>query len=120
MSDGPAIVLAADWVLTEERGTGAPEAIYGVDCMTCEARSPLFDDDHLPVAVWAIQHTQQEPTHTLFLSRVEKHWRVLRRPEPEPATGNDRRSERIWGPVFVGLMCLLTAAAGFLPALGRT
>ncbi|TNM25792.1 hypothetical protein [Streptomyces sedi] len=85
--------------------------------MTCAEESPLFDDDTLPVAVWGVQHAQQT-SHTRFLFRTEKHWVVVRRedresePEGPPAAGGS-----FAGPAFVGLMCLLTAASGFLPLL---
>ncbi|GAA3853773.1 hypothetical protein [Streptomyces sedi] len=109
------IVRGADRVLIQERGPGVPEGIYGAECMSCEAVSPLFDDDSLPVAVWALQHSQDRPDHTLFLARTECHWRVVPRPDdPPPAasSGSD-----FLGPAFVGLMCLLTALSGLLPAL---
>ncbi|WP_062204424.1 hypothetical protein [Streptomyces sp. NBRC 109706] len=117
------IVRGADWVLCEERGAGAPAAIYGAECFSCGQRSPLFDDDALPVAVWCLQHSQQEPRHTRYLSRTEKHWRVERRPEEAEGGGDGRASpvgaflDRAVGPAFVGVMCLLTAASGLLPAL---
>ncbi|UED86327.1 hypothetical protein [Streptomyces profundus] len=117
------IVRGADRVLCEERGVGAPEAIYGAECFHCGQLSPLFDDDALPVAVWCLQHSQQEPTHTRYLARTERHWRVEPRPEEREGGGDGRASpvgaflERTAGPAFVGVMCLLTAAAGLLPAL---
>ncbi|RMI46001.1 DUF7848 domain-containing protein [Streptomyces triticirhizae] len=110
------IVRGADWVLVKERGPGVPEGIYGAECMSCEARSPLFDDDELPVAVWSIQHTAEYPEHTLFLARTERHWRVVPRPH-ETGPEQPPESGGVLGPAFVGLMCLLTALAGFLPAL---
>ncbi|UED85601.1 hypothetical protein [Streptomyces profundus] len=100
---------------------GAPEAIYGAECFSCGQLSPLFDDDALPVAVWALQHAQQEPTHTRYLARTERHWRVERRPEENGVRGRASPVgaflDRTAGPAFVGAMCLLTAAAGLLPAL---
>ncbi|MDT0270678.1 hypothetical protein RM844_30840 [Streptomyces sp. DSM 44915] len=117
------IVKGADWVLCEERGVGAPEAIYGVECLGCGAASPLFDNDPLPVAVWALQHTQQLPEHTRFLSRIERHWRVVRRPDADPEAEGQAAAgpvaaflDQAAGPAFVGLMCLLTALSGLLPA----
>ena len=109
------IVRGADRVLIQERGPGVPEGIYAAECMSCEAKSPLFDDDPLPIAVWAIQHSQNQPDHALFLARTERHWRVIARPDPPqpPAPGNGGLA----GPAFVGLMCLLTALAGLLPGL---
>ncbi|KAB8159514.1 hypothetical protein FH609_028415 [Streptomyces sp. 3MP-14] len=110
------IVRGAEWVLVKERGPGVPEGIYGAECMSCEARSPLFDDDELPVAVWSLQHTAEFPEHTLFLARTERHWRVVPRPhDPAPAQRPDTGG--VLGPAFVGLMCLLTALSGLLPAL---
>ncbi|GAA3886795.1 hypothetical protein [Streptomyces sedi] len=111
------IVRGADRVLVQARGPGVPEGIHGVACMTCEATSPLFDDDPLPTAVWAIQHSQDHPEHTFFLARTERHWRVLPRTDP-PAPPPARGSGGFGGPAFVGLMCLLTALAGLLPGLG--
>ena len=111
------IVRSADRVLVEERGPGVPAGIYGAECMRCEARSPLFDDDPLPVSVWAIQHAQDRPDHTLFLARTERHWRVVPRPDPTPPPQPVDRIGEVAGPAFVGLMCLLTALAGLLPVL---
>ncbi|KAB8169942.1 hypothetical protein FH609_006690 [Streptomyces sp. 3MP-14] len=112
------IIRGADWVLCEERGEGVPDGIYGVACMSCEAASPLFDDEQTPCGVWALHHTQERPDHTLFLARTERHWRVVRRPEPEdPAAARPTVLDRALGPAFVGLMCLLTAASGYLPLL---
>ena len=45
------VVRGADWLLQEERGQGAPRAIHGAECQSCDAVSPLFDDDSLPAAV---------------------------------------------------------------------
>ncbi len=126
MSDAkprPVVVKGADWVLCEERGEGAPEAIYGAECLACGARSPLFDNEALPVAVWALQHTAQQPDHARFLSRTERHWRALRRPEPEPGGQPPPPGpvvaflNQAAGPAFVALMCLLTARSGLLPTL---
>ncbi|WP_062218031.1 hypothetical protein [Streptomyces sp. NBRC 109706] len=120
---GDAIIRSADWVLTDEHGAGAPEGIFGVECMTCEARSPLFDNDQQPVAVWAIHHVQEQPEHDLFLARAEKHWRAVRRrhededPPHAPAGTAAGFLDRAFGPTFVGLMCLITALSGYLMAL---
>ncbi|WP_062214219.1 hypothetical protein [Streptomyces sp. NBRC 109706] len=118
------VVKGADWILSEVRDRGAPPAVQGAECMTCEARSPLVDDvDPQRMAVWAIGHTQQRPEHTMFLLRTEKHWRVqhlvqdFAANEPEEPMTPDEQTGGWFGPVFVGLMCLLTAAAGLLPAL---
>ncbi|MDT0269051.1 hypothetical protein RM844_22450 [Streptomyces sp. DSM 44915] len=126
MTDNQAIsiVRGADWVLCEERGAGAPEAIFGAECASCGEQSPLFDDDSLPVAVWSLHHTAGNPEHARFLFRTEKHWRVVRRPEAGEAGGGGGRAspvagflDRAAGPAFVGLMCLLTALSGLLPVL---
>ncbi|UED84088.1 hypothetical protein [Streptomyces profundus] len=120
---GEPIIKGADWVLTDEHGPGAPDGIYAVECMACTARSPLFDNDAHPVAVWAINHTQENPDHGLFLARAEKHWRVVRRrhedesPGPAPQKPVVAFLDRAFGPAFVGLMCLCTALTGYLIAL---
>ncbi|UED83269.1 hypothetical protein [Streptomyces profundus] len=116
----PRVVKGADWILSEVRERGAPPAIQAAECMSCDARSPLVDDaDPQRMAVWAIGHSQQEPEHTMFLLRTEKHWRVQHLvqgvEDVEPVEGE--QAVGWFGPVFVGLMCLLTAAAGLLPAL---
>ncbi|MFD6691131.1 hypothetical protein ACFWEV_35365 [Streptomyces bacillaris] len=119
------VVKGADWILSEVRDRGAPPAIQGAECMTCEARSPLVDDvDPQRMAVWAIGHTQQQPRHTMFLLRTEKHWRVQHLVQDFAAAADEVTAEESdeqtggwFGPVFVGLMCLLTAGAGLLPAL---
>ncbi|MDT0266897.1 hypothetical protein RM844_11400 [Streptomyces sp. DSM 44915] len=126
MSDAQpvSIVRGADWVVCAERGVGVPEGIFGAVCQSCGVESPLFDDDSLPVAVWVLHHTAGEPEHTRFLFREEKHWRVVRRPEVGEGGGGGGRAspvagflDRAAGPAFVGLMCLLTALSGLLPAL---
>ncbi|SOD62766.1 hypothetical protein SAMN06297387_107140 [Streptomyces zhaozhouensis] len=109
------IVKAADRVLIQERGPGVPEGIYGAECMSCEALSPPSGDDSLPVAVWAVQHSQDHPEQTLFLARTERHWRVVPRADAPPPTAPSGPGPV--GPAFVGLMCLLTALSGLLPAL---
>ncbi|WP_431044281.1 hypothetical protein ACQUSR_21840 [Streptomyces sp. P1-3] len=75
-----AIIKGAEWVLSPESGEGAPQAIYGVECMTCAQSSGLVDDDPRPVEVWTINHTRAEPTHRQFLVTTQKHWRV----DPNP------------------------------------
>ncbi|WP_062203937.1 hypothetical protein [Streptomyces sp. NBRC 109706] len=116
------IIKGADWVLTDDHGPGAPSGIYGVECMVCEARSPLFDDDAKPVAVWCLHHTAQHPDHDLFLARAEKHWQVVRRRHEDENPPPPQRPvlaflDRAFGPAFVGLMCLGTALTGYLIAL---
>lgn len=91
---GPEVILkGAEWVLSAERAEGAPDAIYGAECMTCEAESGLVDDDPKPVEVWALEHTRQHGlAHSQFLVTTQKHWRVdpLRRgPESEPGPEGD-------------------------------
>ena len=110
------IVKGADWVVVEEKGPGVPKGIHGVECMTCEEKSPLVDDDSLPVAAWAIHHTRDHPEHQLFLAHTERHWRVVARPDP-PSPPPENGTGGFAGPAFVGLMCLLTALAGLLPGL---
>ncbi|WP_062208245.1 hypothetical protein [Streptomyces sp. NBRC 109706] len=123
------IVRGADWVVSEERGPGVPQVIYGAECLSCDARSPLVDDDAQPVTVWVIEHTRDTADHGRFLIRSEKHWRVDCPTEPPagPPAGPSAAPEpprrpvadfvdRAFGPTFVGLMCLLTAATGLLMA----
>ncbi|WP_062205332.1 hypothetical protein [Streptomyces sp. NBRC 109706] len=113
-----------NWLLAPVREQGAPEGIFGGECVTCGELSPLVDDDPQPVAIWAIRHTQREPSHGLFLFRAEKHWRVERcadgiEGDAEARSGRHPVAEffdRAFGPAFVGLMCLLTAFAGYLMA----
>ncbi|UED86568.1 hypothetical protein [Streptomyces profundus] len=110
-----------NWLLAPVRAEGAPKGIFGGECVTCGEQSPLVDDDPQPVAIWAIRHTQREPSHGLFLFRAEKHWRVERcaaaNAAADAAGGRHPVAEffdRAFGPAFVGLMCLLTAFAGYL------
>lgn len=53
-----------------------PEAIYGVECLTCGEESGLVDDDPKPVEVWALEHARHNGlSHGRFLVTTQKHWR---------------------------------------------
>ncbi|WP_405804833.1 hypothetical protein [Streptomyces sp. NBC_01187] len=87
----PTILKGTEWSLSAETGLGAPEAIYGVRCMTCASESGLVDDDPRPVGVWAIDHTRNHPSHRQHLLTTQKHWRVdptptRQMPAPEPGS----------------------------------
>ncbi|UED84874.1 hypothetical protein [Streptomyces profundus] len=116
------VARGADWSVSEERGRGVPRVIYGAECLTCDARSPVVEDDAQPVTVWVIEHTRETPDHGRFLIRGEKHWRVDCPTAPTPPAPEPRRGpvaafvDRAFGPTFVGLMCVLTVATGLLMA----
>lgn len=85
------IIKGAEWVLSAERAEGAPDAMYRVECMTCESASRWTDNDPRPVGMWALLHTQTWPDHRQFLATTQDHWRVDRVPQraespPGPAT----------------------------------
>lgn len=63
-------------MLVPEAGEGAPDAIYGLECMQCDASSGLVDNDARPVGVWAVDHTLRDPTHRQYLLTIQKHLRV--------------------------------------------
>ncbi|WKX72403.1 hypothetical protein [Streptomyces sp. XD-27] len=132
-----AIIKGAEWVLIPETGEGAPEAIYGAQCIPC-GRERWSDNDPRPVGVWAIDHTRTDPTHCQYLMTTHKHWRVAPNPSsqatpvpptPPRATPQPRRTcharprPRLTGlkrittkaARFVGLACLvaLSVACGF-------
>ncbi|WP_431042403.1 hypothetical protein ACQUSR_11120 [Streptomyces sp. P1-3] len=75
-----AIIKGAEWVLTPETSEGAPEAIYGAQCVRC-GRERWSDNDPRPIGVWAIDHSRTDPTHCQFLMTTHKHWRV----DPNPS-----------------------------------
>ncbi|WKX72115.1 hypothetical protein [Streptomyces sp. XD-27] len=75
------IIKGAEWMMSPETAEGAPQGIYGAQCLACAEESGLVDDDSRPVGVWAIAHTRDHPTHQQFLVRTERHWRV----DPTPA-----------------------------------
>jgi hypothetical protein len=80
-------------MLSAERAEGAPEAIYGAECLICEAQSGLADNDPKPVEVWALEHARHKGlSHGQFLVTTQKHWRVdsLRGvPRAAPAPSGD-------------------------------
>jgi hypothetical protein len=45
------ILKGSEWVLSAERGAGAPESMYGVECLTCRAESGWVDNDPKGVEV---------------------------------------------------------------------
>jgi hypothetical protein len=77
-----AVIKAAEWTLSEERGEGAPRGIFSVLCVACGVESPAVDDDRLAVEVWALRHTGLNPGHRQFQLRALGFWRV------DPAPGN--------------------------------
>lgn len=79
--DGLTIIKGAEWVLTAEQGEGAPEGIYGAQCLMCFEVSVLSDNDVRPVGVWAIEHTRKSPSHCQFRLTTERFCRV----DPTPA-----------------------------------
>jgi hypothetical protein len=86
---GHVILKGSDLMLSAERAEGAPEAIYGAECLMCEAESGLVDNDPKPVEVWALEHARRFGlSHGQFLVTTQKHWRVDRvRPVAGPGGG---------------------------------
>ncbi|WP_431042101.1 hypothetical protein ACQUSR_09410 [Streptomyces sp. P1-3] len=76
------VIKGSEWMLSPETAEGAPQGIYGAQCITCGQESGLVDDDTRPVGVWAIAHTRDSPTHRQFLVTTHRHWRV----DPTPTT----------------------------------
>jgi hypothetical protein len=74
---GHVILKGAYLALSAERAEGAPEAMYGVECLMCEAKSGLVDNDPKPVEVWALEHARTNGlSHGQFLVTTQRHWRV--------------------------------------------
>jgi hypothetical protein len=79
------ILKGAYWVLHAERSAGAPEAMYGAECMRCDAASGWVDNDVKPVGMWALTHTQQLGLdHSQFIVTTQTHWRVDSRLRDDP------------------------------------
>ncbi|MGW1621000.1 DUF7848 domain-containing protein [Streptomyces sp. NPDC002172] len=77
-----AIIAAAEWTLGAETAEGAPSGIYSAECLTCGAQAQPTDDERLPVEIWALKHTGQNPAHRQFKAMTETFWRVT------PGNGN--------------------------------
>ncbi|WP_442811931.1 DUF7848 domain-containing protein [Streptomyces sp. NBC_01803] len=72
-----AVIRGAEWVLSAERAEGAPDGIYGAECLWCGEASPLVDDDSKPVGMWALDHALRLGLdHGQFLVTSQRHWRV--------------------------------------------
>jgi ferric-dicitrate binding protein FerR (iron transport regulator) len=120
---GHTILKGSEWVLSAERAPGAPEAIYGAECMTCEAASAWVDNDPKPIGVWAIEHTRHDPEHRQFLVTTQRHWRVdpvRPAPVPRPRTTPPARAharpghgQAAWG-LAVAVLITLFALGGYL------
>ncbi|WKX72688.1 hypothetical protein [Streptomyces sp. XD-27] len=78
------VIKGAEWMLGPETAEGAPQGIYGAQCITCAQESGLVDDDTRPVGAWAIAHTRENPTHRQFLVTTHRHWRVDPTPPTQP------------------------------------
>ncbi|WP_431042848.1 hypothetical protein ACQUSR_13720 [Streptomyces sp. P1-3] len=75
------IVKGAEWVLSAETAEGAPEGIFGAQCIRC-GEEVWMDNDRRPVQAWMIDHTRGDPAHAQFRFTVERFCRV----DPAPAT----------------------------------
>ncbi|WP_326597114.1 DUF7848 domain-containing protein [Streptomyces sp. NBC_01803] len=72
-----AVIRGAEWVLSAERAEGAPDGIYGAECLWCGEASPLVDNDQKPVGMWALDHALRLGLdHGQFLVTSQRHWRV--------------------------------------------
>lgn len=81
------ITKGADWTLSRETAEGAPEGIYGAQCLTCAERSGLMDNDPRPIRAWTIEHTRQKPRHRQFRFTTEQFCRVDPTPAAPPVPG---------------------------------
>jgi hypothetical protein len=71
------ILRGAELTLCAERAEDAPAAVYGAECLTCQAESAWFEDDPRSVQVWALHHTEQQGlTHNQFSVTAHNYWRV--------------------------------------------
>jgi hypothetical protein len=139
---GHVILKGTDLVLSAERAEGAPEAIYGVECLMCTAESGLVDNDPKPVEVWALEHTRHQGlAHGQFLVTTQKHWRVdplHRVPAPGPVVPDAQqrphrpgaharprgrwlaRAGGVFGPLLLSVCLFLGLVLfGLLPASAR-
>ncbi|WP_431043745.1 hypothetical protein ACQUSR_18895 [Streptomyces sp. P1-3] len=80
----PPIAKGADWMLSAETAEGAPEGIFGAQCLRCGDECWL-DDDRRPVEAWMIDHTRTDPAHHQFRFTAERFCRVG--PVPPPRHG---------------------------------
>jgi hypothetical protein len=70
-------------MLCAERAEDAPAAVYGAECLTCQAESAWFEDDPKSVQVWALDHTERQGlTHNQFRVIAHNYWRVDPRHAP--------------------------------------
>lgn len=84
------ILRGAMLVLSADRASGAPEGMYCLACLTCQAVSGWVDSDAKAVGVWAIAHTQRHGlTHSQFRLSTQRYWRVdpiHSAPSPSPSS----------------------------------
>jgi hypothetical protein len=77
------ILRGAELMLCAERAVEAPDAAYGVECLTCRAESAWFEDDPRPAQVWALDHAEgQGLAHNQFRVIAHNYWRVDPRSSP--------------------------------------
>ncbi|WKX70999.1 hypothetical protein [Streptomyces sp. XD-27] len=80
----PPVTKGADWMLCAETAEGAPEGIFGAQCLRCGDEC-WWDDDRRPVDAWMIDHTRTDPAHHQFRFTAERFCRVG--PVPPPRHG---------------------------------
>ncbi|MFC9648074.1 MULTISPECIES: hypothetical protein [unclassified Streptomyces] len=64
------------WVLSTDISEDEPKAIFMVECRECSAMSDVVDDSRLPVEVWTLKHTEQNPGHDRYRLTTDSFWRV--------------------------------------------
>ncbi|MFE2496287.1 hypothetical protein ACFXKS_02880 [Streptomyces scopuliridis] len=79
-------------VLSTDTNDDDPKEIFMVECRECSAMSNVVDDTRLPVEVWTLKHTEQNPGHDRYRLTTDSFWSV-KRGSGRPRVRRDRSPE---------------------------
>ncbi|MER0445986.1 hypothetical protein ABR738_15695 [Streptomyces sp. Edi4] len=65
-------------VLRADSSEEDPKEIFMAECRECSATSNVVDDVRLPVEVWTVKHTKENPGHERYRLTTDTFWAVKR------------------------------------------